>query len=180
LKLSIVLKVMIKKKNSILILPKMIAIRPKRKRKKKYLIYSFRKIIVPDLGLVLILTQMKTDLDHRRSITKSTNTEAEAGKINNHLGPTITNEDKIKITIKTEIEGAIKGIVGIENTRIEEIAEIEEIIEIIKITEAIMEVTDTEEEIVISTKTKTNNRKNNKFQNKFQCQLKFQCQMKES
>jgi hypothetical protein len=175
---------MIKKKNSISILAKMILKKIGRIRKKKYSIYSFRKIIVQDLGLVLILTLMKTDLDrkHLKKLIKSTNTEAEAGKINNHLDQMITKENMIRILIDTiEIDKVedTHETVGIENIKIDEIVEIEEIIEIIRIIEVIMEAMVIEVEIVTMTRININ-QKNNKFHYRYQCQLKFRCQIKES
>jgi hypothetical protein len=143
---------MIKKKNSITIHQKMIMIRLKRKKKKRYSFHSFRKIIVQDLDLVHIPFQMKRDLDrgHLKKLIKNIKTKAEAGKIDSHIGLMIENANLRKIltnTISKEIEKAIQIAAGIEKiTMIKGRVEIEEIIEIIGIQEATMETTDIGEE----------------------------------
>jgi hypothetical protein len=176
---------MIKKKNSITIHQKMIMIRLKRKRKKRYSFHSFRKIIVQDLDLVHIPFQMKRDLDrgHLKKLIKNIKTKAEAGKIDSHIGLMIENANLKKIstnTISKEIEKATQIAAGIEKiTMIEGRADIEGIIEIIKILEAAMETTDIEEETGTLIKTEITSLKNNKCPKKFLCQPKFQCQMRE-
>ena len=176
---------MIKKKNSITIHQKMIMIRLKRKRKKRYSFHSFRKIIVQDLDLVHIPFQMKRDLDrgHLKKLIKNIKTKAEAGKIDSHIGLMIENANLKKIstnTISKEIEKATQIAAGIEKiTMIEGRAEFVGIIEIIKILEAAMETTDIEEETGTLIKTEITSLKNNKCPKKFLCQPKFQCQMRE-
>jgi hypothetical protein len=176
---------MIKKKNSITIHQKMIMIRLKRKRKKRYSFHSFRKIIVQDLDLVHIPFQMKRDLDrgHLKKLIKNIRTKVEAGKIDSHIGLMIENANLRKIltnTISKEIEKAIQIAAGIEKiTMIKGRVEIEEIIEIIGIQEATMETTDIGEETETLIETEITSLKNNKSPKKFRCLLKFQCQMRE-
>lgn len=163
----------------------MIMIKPKRIRKKRYLIHSFRKIIVQDLDLVLIPFQMKRDLDrgHLKKVIRSIKTEAEAGKINSHIGPTIESANQKKMSTGMTSKGIEEPTrIAVETEKITktgEIVEIEEIIEIIGIIGATMGITDTVVGTDITIKTEITNLRNRKFQNKFQCQLKFQCQMKE-